>query len=60
MLNKFKRAGMLVGEVLLVLVCCYIIAVLFTLMGVAMGGVAVDDTSVWSNHIRNVAVAIIN
>lgn len=59
MLDKIKRAGMLVGEVVLVLICCYFIAVLFTLFGVAMGGVSAGDTSVWSEHIRSVATLII-
>lgn len=52
-MDNLKNILLLVGEFVLVLVCCYLIAVIFTLFAVATGGVAVDDMSVWSEHIRN-------
>lgn len=54
-MSKIKQLLANSGEFVLVLICCYLIAVLFTLLAVALGGISSADTSVWSEHIRSIA-----
>lgn len=58
-MDKLKTMLLLAGEFALVLVCCYLFAVLITLFAVGFGSVAVDDVSVWSDHVRSVAIVLL-
>jgi len=59
-MEKLKQILLLAGEFMLVIVCCYFVAVIFTLFAVGFGSIDTGDTSVWSDHVRNMIGTIIN
>lgn len=42
------------------LVSVYVLAIMFTLVGVVAGGIDTNDASVWSEHVRSIIGIIIN
>jgi len=54
-----KQMIYLILEAGLVILCCYLIAVIFTIFAVGFGSIVVDDMSAWSEHVRTVAVTIL-